>query len=105
MLKMVLLAILSRYFFVLIASGGSMLVFWLRICTWDSGIWLRHWALRAVGMSEGQSAGCAEAGKVFVFLLLAGSAHGRRRYSHGVVWCLVDGYDAFVIDIYSCDRP
>ena len=35
---------------------------------------------------------------------LAGGAHGGRRDSHGVVWCLMDGYEVFV-DIYSCDRP
>ena len=46
-----------------------------------------------------------EAGKVFVFLLFAESAHRRRINSPGVVWCLMDGHDAFVIDIYSCDRP
>jgi len=44
-------------------------------------------------------------GKVFVSFWLAGGAHGRRRDSHGVVWCLMDGYDGFVIDIYSCNRP
>jgi len=25
--------------------------------------------------------------------------------SHGAALWLIDGYDVFVIDIYSCDRP
>jgi len=40
--------------------------------------------------------------EVFTFWL-GGSAHGERRDSDGVVWCLMDGYEVFV-DIYSCDR-
>ena len=27
------------------------------------------------------------------------------RDSHGVVWCLIEGYEVFVIDVSSCSRP
>jgi len=43
--------------------------------------------------------------KVFVFVLVSREcSRGKERLIHGVVWCLMDGYDVFV-DIYSCDRP
>jgi len=44
-------------------------------------------------------------GKVFVFPLVSRECSRGRRDSHEVVWCLMDGYDGLVIDIYSCDRP
>ena len=36
--------------------------------------------------------GAGSLDKVFVFLLVSRSAHGGRRDSHGVVWCLMDGW-------------
>jgi len=43
-----------------------------------------------------------------VFLLFSyqpGSYDEEKGDSHGVAWCLMDGYDAFVDDRHSCDRP
>ena len=42
---------------------------------------------------------------MFVFVSVSRECLRVRRDSHGVGWCLMDGYDVFVIDIYSCDRP
>jgi len=43
--------------------------------------------------------------KVFIFLLVSRECSWGRRDSNGVVSYLMDGYEVFVDDIYSCDRP
>ena len=44
-------------------------------------------------------------GKCLFFFEITGSVYEGRIDSHGEVWRLMDGYEVFVIDIHSCDRP
>ena len=41
---------------------------------------------------------------MFVFLLVSPGVLTGEGEIH-IAWCLMDGYDVFVINIYSCDRP
>ena len=43
-------------------------------------------------------------GKRLFSFYLAGGAHGGRRDSHGIVWCLMDGYELFVDIFWILDR-
>jgi len=41
----------------------------------------------------------------FVCILVSPECSRGRGDSHGVVWCLMGGYDVLVDDIYSCHYP
>jgi len=95
---------------------GYTVRLWVLVCTFGKALRIKECAIvfgscsfresREKSGSTVRSTGRSwkpGGGKVIVFLLVSREC-SRGRDSHGVVWCLMDGYEVFV-DIYSCDRP